>query len=58
MFVQTVEKRRALKSPVWKRSAGVTAGWTTTASNVRRSGWKTGYGQYLLDLLRARPRQY
>ncbi len=40
MFVQTVEKRGALKSPVWKRSAGVTAGWTTTASNVRRSSWK------------------
>ena len=31
---------RALKSPVWKRSAGATAGWTTSASNARRSGWK------------------
>ena len=28
-FVQTVESARALKSPAWKRSPGVTAGWMT-----------------------------
>lgn len=59
MFVQTVEKRQGFKIAcleeiAWRNS------WLSD-DQLRAAGealTKTGYGQYLLDLLHARPRQY
>ena len=58
-FVQTVEKRQGFKIAcleeiAWRNS------WLSD-DQLRAAGealTKTGYGQYLLDLLHARPRQY
>lgn len=59
MFVQTVEKRQGfqvacLEEIAWRN------GWLSD-EDVQRTAdslAKTGYGQYLQELLRARPRQY
>ncbi|MGB9096683.1 glucose-1-phosphate thymidylyltransferase RfbA [Erwinia sp.] len=58
-FVQTVEKRQGFKIACLEE-IGWRNGWLTD-EDVRRSALalaKTGYGQYLEDLLHARPRQY
>ncbi|HIB4677977.1 TPA: glucose-1-phosphate thymidylyltransferase, partial [Klebsiella pneumoniae] len=59
MFVQTVEKRQGFKIACLEE-IGWRNGWLDD-DGVKRAAKrleKTGYGQYLLDLLRARPRQY
>lgn len=58
-FVQTVEKRQGFKIACLEE-IGWRNGWLTD-EDVNRSAQalaKTGYGQYLVDLLHARPRQY
>lgn len=58
-FVQTVEKRQGFKIACLEEIAWRN-GWLDD-DGVRRAAnqlAKTGYGQYLLELLRARPRQY
>ncbi|ELY3545269.1 glucose-1-phosphate thymidylyltransferase RfbA [Cronobacter turicensis] len=58
-FVQTVEKRQGFKIACLEEIAWRN-GWLND-DDVRRVAQqlaKTGYGQYLLELLRARPRQY
>lgn len=58
-FVQTVEKRQGFKIACLEE-IGWRNGWLTD-EDVRCSAQalaKTGYGQYLVDLLHARPRQY
>lgn len=58
-FVQTVEKRQGFKIACLEEIAWRN-GWLSDAQ-LRRAGEaliKTGYGQYLLDLINARPRQY
>lgn len=58
-FVQTVEKRQGFKIACLEE-IGWRNGWLDD-DDVRRAAGalaKTGYGQYLLDLLHARPRQY
>ncbi|KGT87799.1 glucose-1-phosphate thymidylyltransferase [Erwinia typographi] len=58
-FVQTVEKRQGFKVACLEE-IGWRNGWLSD-DDVRRSAQalaKTGYGQYLVDLLHARPRQY
>ncbi|WP_308564041.1 glucose-1-phosphate thymidylyltransferase RfbA [uncultured Klebsiella sp.] len=59
MFVQTVEKRQGFKIAcleeiAWRNRWLDDDGVKRAAKRLE----KTGYGQYLLDLLRARPRQY
>lgn len=59
MFVQTVEKRQGFKIActeeiAWRNGWLDDEGVKRAASSLA----KTGYGQYLLELLRARPRQY
>ena len=59
MFVQTVEKRQGVKIAcleeiAWRNGWLDDEGVKRAASSLA----KTGYGQYLLELLRARPRQY
>ena len=59
MFVQTVEKRQGFKIACLEE-IGWRNGWLDD-DGVKRAAKrleKTGYGQYLLELLRARPRQY
>ncbi|WP_213993019.1 glucose-1-phosphate thymidylyltransferase RfbA [Sodalis sp. dw_96] len=59
MFVQTVEKRQGFKIACLEE-IGWRNGWLDD-DGVRRAAQalsKTGYGQYLVDLLHARPRQY
>ena len=58
-FVQTVEKRQGFKIAcleeiAWRNGWLDDEGVKRAASSLA----KTGYGQYLLELLRARPRQY
>lgn len=58
-FVQTVEKRQGFKIACLEEIAWRN-GWLDDES-VKRAAErlsKTGYGRYLLELLRARPRQY
>jgi glucose-1-phosphate thymidylyltransferase len=58
-FVQTVEKRQGFKIACLEEIAWRN-GWLDD-DGVKRAAnqlLKTGYGQYLLELLRARPRQY
>ncbi|MBS6437611.1 MULTISPECIES: glucose-1-phosphate thymidylyltransferase RfbA [Pantoea] len=58
-FVQTVEKRQGFKVACLEEIAWRN-GWLSD-EQLRTAGealTKTGYGQYLLDLLHARPRQY
>ena len=58
-FVQTVEKRQGFKIACLEAIAWRN-GWLD-AESVKRAAErlsKTGYGRYLLELLRARPRQY
>ncbi|MEH5747202.1 glucose-1-phosphate thymidylyltransferase RfbA [Atlantibacter hermannii] len=58
-FVQTVEKRQGFKIACLEEIAWRN-GWLHDES-VKRAAErlsKTGYGRYLLELLRARPRQY
>ncbi|EMI5490121.1 glucose-1-phosphate thymidylyltransferase RfbA [Providencia stuartii] len=58
-FVQTVEKRQGFKVACLEEIAWRN-GWLTD-EQVQKSAKqlsKTGYGQYLEDLLRVRPRQY
>lgn len=58
-FVQTVEKRQGFKVACLEEIAWRN-GWLSD-EQLRAAGEaliKTGYGQYLLDLLHARPRQY
>ena len=58
-FVQTVEKRQGFKVACLEEIAWRN-GWLSD-EQLRAAGealTKTGYGQYLLDLLHARPRQY
>jgi glucose-1-phosphate thymidylyltransferase len=58
-FVQTVEKRQGFKIACLEEIAWRN-GWLDDES-VKRAALalsKTGYGQYLLDLLHVRPRQY
>ncbi|CUU25562.1 glucose-1-phosphate thymidylyltransferase [Duffyella gerundensis] len=58
-FVQTVEKRQGFKIACLEE-IGWRNGWLSD-DDVRHSAealTKTGYGQYLLDILHARPRQY
>ncbi len=58
-FVQTVEKRQGFKIACLEEIAWRN-GWLDD-DGVKRAASKlakTGYGQYLLELLRARPRQY
>jgi len=58
-FVQTVEKRQGFKVACLEEIAWRN-GWLSD-EQLRVAGealTKTGYGQYLLDLLHARPRQY
>lgn len=58
-FIQTVEKRQGFKIACLEE-IGWRNGWLSD-DEVRRSGAalaKTGYGQYLSDLLHVRPRQY
>ncbi|MBA2817586.1 glucose-1-phosphate thymidylyltransferase RfbA [Candidatus Pantoea persica] len=58
-FVQTVEKRQGFKVACLEEIAWRN-GWLND-DQLRAAGQaltKTGYGQYLLDLLYARPRQY
>jgi len=58
-FVQTVEKRQGFKIACLEEIAWRN-GWLDDEGVKRAAGQlaKTGYGQYLLELLRARPRQY
>ncbi len=59
MFVQTVEKRQGFKIACLEE-IGWRNGWLDD-DGVRRAAQalaKTGYGQYLVNLLHARPRQY
>lgn len=59
MFVQTVEKRQGFKIACLEEIAWRN-GWLTD-EQVRKSAEKlakTGYGQYLQDLLHVYPRQY
>ncbi|MGX9376389.1 glucose-1-phosphate thymidylyltransferase RfbA [Pantoea ananatis] len=59
MFVQTVEKRQGFKIACLEEIAWRN-GWLSD-EQLRVAGEalvKTGYGQYLLDLLHVRPRQY
>ncbi|MTH47575.1 glucose-1-phosphate thymidylyltransferase RfbA [Intestinirhabdus alba] len=58
-FVQTVEKRQGFKIACLEEIAWRN-GWLDDEGVRRAAGAlaKTGYGQYLLDLLDARPRQY
>lgn len=58
-FVQTVEKRRGFKIACPEEIARRN-GWLDDEGVKRAASSlaKTGYGQYLLELLRARPRQY
>lgn len=59
MFVQTVEKRQGFKIACLEE-IGWRNGWLDD-DGVKRAAKrleKTGYGQYLLDLVRVRPRQY
>lgn len=58
-FVQTVEKRQGFKIACLEEIAWRN-GWLDDDGVKRAAGQlaKTGYGQYLLELLRARPRQY
>ncbi|CAM3894795.1 MULTISPECIES: glucose-1-phosphate thymidylyltransferase RfbA [Rahnella] len=58
-FVQTVEKRQGFKIACLEE-IGWRNGWLDDEGVKRaaRTLAKTGYGQYLLDLLHARPRQY
>lgn len=58
-FVQTVEKRQGFKIACLEEIAWRN-GWLDD-DGLRRAAQalqKTGYGQYLLDILHARPRQY
>ncbi|ATZ10144.1 glucose-1-phosphate thymidylyltransferase RfbA [Erwinia amylovora] len=58
-FIQTVEKRQGFKIACLEE-IGWRNGWLSD-DEVRRSAAalaKTGYGQYLSDLLHVRPRQY
>ncbi|MEX5413095.1 glucose-1-phosphate thymidylyltransferase RfbA [Atlantibacter hermannii] len=58
-FVQTVEKRQGFKIACLEEIAWRN-GWLND-DGVKRAAerlTKTGYGRYLLELLRARPRQY
>ncbi|MGD8165440.1 glucose-1-phosphate thymidylyltransferase RfbA [Pantoea sp. FN0307] len=58
-FVQTVEKRQGFKIACLEEIAWRN-GWLDDGG-LRRAAQalqKTGYGQYLLDILHARPRQY
>ncbi|MFD1803856.1 glucose-1-phosphate thymidylyltransferase RfbA [Mixta tenebrionis] len=58
-FVQTVEKRQGFKVACLEE-IGWRNGWLDD-DGLRRAAQalqKTGYGQYLLDILHARPRQY
>ncbi|MGP4142712.1 MAG: glucose-1-phosphate thymidylyltransferase RfbA [Sodalis sp. (in: enterobacteria)] len=58
-FVQTVEKRQGFKIACLEE-IGWRNGWLDD-DGVRRAAQalaKTGYGQYLMDLLHVRPRQY
>ena len=59
MFVQTVEKRQGFKIACLEE-IGWRNGWLDDdgVKHAAKRLEKTGYGQYLLDLLRARPRQY
>lgn len=59
MFVQTVEKRQGFKIACLEEIAWRN-GWLDDEGVKRAAARlsKTGYGQYLLELLRARPRQY
>jgi len=58
-FVQTVEKRQGFKIACLEE-IGWRNGWLTDEDVLRSAQAlaKTGYGQYLVDLLHARPRQY
>ncbi|WP_165463399.1 glucose-1-phosphate thymidylyltransferase RfbA [Atlantibacter sp.] len=58
-FVQTVEKRQGFKIACLEEIAWRN-GWLDDESLKRAAERlsKTGYGRYLLELLRARPRQY
>ncbi len=58
-FVQTVEKRQGFKIACLEEIAWRN-GWLDDEGVKRAANQlaKTGYGQYLLELLRARPRQY
>ncbi|QCR37566.1 glucose-1-phosphate thymidylyltransferase RfbA [Nissabacter sp. SGAir0207] len=58
-FVQVVEKRQGFKIACLEE-IGWRNGWLDDATLARagQALGKTGYGQYLLDLLHARPRQY
>lgn len=59
VFVQTVEKRQGFKIACLEEIAWRN-GWLSDAQ-LQAAGealTKTGYGQYLLDILHARPRQY
>ncbi|SUG35796.1 glucose-1-phosphate thymidylyltransferase [Salmonella enterica subsp. arizonae] len=58
-FVQTVEKRQGFKIACLEEIAWRN-GWLDDDGLKRAANQleKTGYGQYLLELLRARPRQY
>ncbi|MDY1038904.1 glucose-1-phosphate thymidylyltransferase RfbA [Lelliottia sp. CFBP8978] len=58
-FVQTVEKRQGFKIACLEEIAWRN-GWLDDEGVKRAASQlsKTGYGQYLLELLRARPRQY
>ncbi|CCJ80596.1 Glucose-1-phosphate thymidylyltransferase [Cronobacter dublinensis 1210] len=58
-FVQTVEKRQGFKIACLEEIAWRN-GWLADedVKRVAQQLAKTGYGQYLMELLRARPRQY
>ncbi|EOL8946262.1 glucose-1-phosphate thymidylyltransferase RfbA [Cronobacter dublinensis] len=58
-FVQTVEKRQGFKIACLEEIAWRN-GWLADedVKRVAKQLAKTGYGQYLMELLRARPRQY
>ena len=58
-FVQTVEKRQGFKIACLEEIAWRN-GWLDDDGLKRAAARlaKTGYGHYLLELLRARPRQY
>jgi glucose-1-phosphate thymidylyltransferase len=59
MFVQTVEKRQGFKIACLEEIAWRN-GWLSDAQLLAAAQalTKTGYGQYLLDVHNARPRQY
>lgn len=59
MFVQTVEKRQGFKIACLEEIAWRN-GWLSDdqLASAGEALVKTGYGQYLLDLLHVRPRQY